>query len=78
MSKLTTELKVMFGRSSVERAIALNGLRRISHKERYEISEAARIMRNIANPVERVKYCQSLNPETKENLILSILNKVCT
>jgi hypothetical protein len=79
MSKLISELKVMFGRSSVERAIALNGIpQKLTTKERYEISEASRILRTIDSPKNQREYCESLDDETKENLILSILDKVCT
>jgi hypothetical protein len=79
MSKLTTELKVIFGRSSVERAIAFTGIcKELTTKERYEISEASRILRTIDSPKNQREYCESLDDKTKENLILSILNKVCT
>lgn len=79
MSKLTTELKVIFGRSSVERAIAFTGIcKELTTKERYEISEASRILRTIDSPKNQREYCESLDDETKENLILSILDKVCT
>jgi hypothetical protein len=79
MSKLIAELKVMFGRSSVERAIALNGIpKKLTTKERHQISEASRILRTIDSPQNQRKYCEDLDDKTKENLILSILNKVCT
>lgn len=79
MSKLVAELKALFGRSSVERAIAFTGIcKNLTTKERYEISEASRILQTISTPQNQRKYCESLDDETKENLILSILNKVCT
>jgi len=35
-------------------------------------------LRTIDSPKNQREYCESLDDKTKENLILSILNKVCT
>ena len=73
---IKSEVTVLFGRSSVEKSIALCDAIKQSLKGiklRYLMSEAAREISLISNPLDKVAYCQSLDIDIQHALIISML-----
>ena len=74
--KLKNELQVLFGRSTVEGAIALCVEIKHSNLESIDtdaVITASRQIRAIKHPHEKVKYCQALDPDIQRALIVSML-----
>ena len=74
--KLKAHLQVLFGRSTVEGAIALCVEINQSNLESIDthvVITASRQIRAIKHPHEKVKYCQALDPDIQRALIVSML-----
>ena len=74
--KLKAHLQVLFGRSTVEGAIALCVEIKQSNLESIDtdaVITASRQIRAIKHPHEKVKYCQALDPDIQRALIVSML-----
>lgn len=74
--KLKAELVTLFGRSTVEGAIALCAeIKNHSYEiiDTREVIRASQQIRSIKHPHEKVQYCQSLDIQIQRALIVSML-----
>ena len=73
---LKKQLIVLFGRSTVESAIALRAEIKQKNVETVDteaVITASREIRAIQQPHEKVRYCQGLDPDIQKALIVSML-----